>query len=76
MPRRSKDRADARHEQRKRAQSTATPYSRPAPSIEGAKPDQLDADLRYEGERQERLIDAAVEETFPASDPIAPSRVD
>ena len=26
-------------------------------------------------ERQERLIDEAVEETFPASDPIAPKRI-
>jgi hypothetical protein len=26
-------------------------------------------------ERQEKLIDEAVEETFPASDPIAPSRI-
>ena len=26
-------------------------------------------------ERQEKLIDEAVEETFPASDPIAPKRI-
>ncbi|HEX4740531.1 MAG TPA: hypothetical protein VH353_04290 [Caulobacteraceae bacterium] len=26
-------------------------------------------------ERQERLIDEAVEETFPASDPISPKRI-
>ena len=27
------------------------------------------------GERQEKLLDEAVEETFPASDPISPKRV-
>ncbi|MFC3080017.1 hypothetical protein ACFODL_18095 [Phenylobacterium terrae] len=31
-----------------------------------------DADLRA---RQEELLDEAVEETFPASDPIAPKRI-
>ncbi|WP_200940940.1 hypothetical protein [Methylobacterium sp. Leaf113] len=31
-----------------------------------------DADLRA---RQERLLDEAIEETFPASDPIAPKRI-
>jgi hypothetical protein len=33
---------------------------------------QPDEDLT---ERQEKLIDEAVEETFPASDPIAPKRI-
>ena len=27
------------------------------------------------GERQERILDEAVEETFPASDPIAPKHI-
>ncbi|MBX9932940.1 MAG: hypothetical protein K2Y56_15605 [Methylobacterium sp.] len=31
-----------------------------------------DEDLR---ERQERLLDEAIEETFPASDPISPKRI-
>lgn len=33
---------------------------------------QPDEDL---AERQEKLIDEAVEETFPASDPISPKRI-
>jgi hypothetical protein len=40
----------------------------------GAAPGDLqpDEDLT---ERQEKLIDEAVEETFPASDPISPKRI-
>ena len=58
----------------------------PAP-IERASGGQANADLaadtapgdRKPGEdlrrRQERLLDEAVEETFPASDPIAPKKI-
>lgn len=59
---------------------------RPAP-IERASGGQSNADMaadsapgdREPGEdmkkRQEKLVDEAVEETFPASDPIAPKRI-
>jgi hypothetical protein len=62
------------------------PADGPAP-IERASGGQANADRaaddapgdRRQGEdlkvRQEKLIDEAVEETFPASDPIAPKRV-
>jgi hypothetical protein len=54
---------------------------------EEGRPGQIDSDRaadrapgdRVPGEnldqRQDRLIDEAVEETFPASDPIAPKRI-
>ncbi|MGV7030710.1 hemerythrin domain-containing protein [Methylobacterium symbioticum] len=47
----------------------------PAKRADGAAPQpprERGEDLR---ERQERLLDEAIEETFPASDPIAPSRI-
>lgn len=39
---------------------------------EGAAPVQSKADKRH----QEELLDEAIEETFPGSDPISPSHVD
>ena len=53
-----------------------TPASRPArPLGENEKPDQLaDRAARAES-RQEALLDEAVEETFPSSDPISPKHV-
>ncbi|WP_300576937.1 hypothetical protein [Phenylobacterium sp.] len=52
------------------------PNSRPArPLTEGQKPDQLNKDDRKAETRQEALVDEAVEETFPASDPIAPKHI-
>ncbi len=52
------------------------PNSRPAqPLVEGQKPDQLNKDDRKAETRQEALVDEAVEETFPASDPIAPKHI-
>jgi hypothetical protein len=52
------------------------PSSRPAqPLNEGQKPDQLNKDDRKAETRQEALVDEAVEETFPASDPIAPKHI-
>jgi hypothetical protein len=52
------------------------PSSRPTtPLPEGQKPDQLNRDDRKAETRQEALVDEAVEETFPASDPIAPKHI-
>lgn len=39
------------------------------------KPDQLREDGRDAENRQEALIDEAVEETFPASDPVSVKRI-
>lgn len=52
------------------------PYARPArPLAQDEKPDQL-ADKEKEAEdRQEALLDEAVEETFPGSDPISPKHI-
>jgi hypothetical protein len=45
------------------------------PLADGEKPDQL-ADKAREGEdRQEALLDEAIEETFPGSDPISPKHI-
>jgi hypothetical protein len=38
-------------------------------------PDQLADRLAAVGDRQEALLDEALEETFPSSDPISPSLV-
>lgn len=40
--------------------------------IQGGKPDQLDREAEN---RQEALIDEAVEESFPASDPPTPKHI-
>jgi len=62
-------------EQRKDDDANA-PSSRPAaPLPDGQKPDQLTRDGRKAESRQEALVDEAVEETFPASDPIAPKHI-
>ena len=62
-------------EQRKDDDANA-PSSRPAaPLPDGQKPDQLNRDGRKAESRQEALVDEAVEETFPASDPIAPKHI-
>jgi hypothetical protein len=46
------------------------PYARPAPRLaDGEKPDQLAEKKRVTGDAREALIDEAVEESFPASDP-------
>ena len=54
---------------------------------QGGIPGQIDPDLAAEdapgdrvpgedlNQRQEKLIDEAIEETYPASDPIAPKRI-
>lgn len=51
-------------------------YARPAePIAEDVSFDQMSVRLRPDENRQEALIDEAVEETFPASDPIAPKHI-
>lgn len=42
---------------------------------EQGKPDQLRESDRDAEDRQEALMDEAVEETFPASDPVSPKRI-
>jgi hypothetical protein len=53
-----------------------TPHARAcAPLQEGEKHDQL-ADKKAEAESdQEALLDEAIEETFPGSDPISPKHI-
>ena len=50
------------------------PYARKA-ERETGKPDQLCEDERKAESRQEALVDEGVEETFPASDPVAAKRI-
>ncbi|WP_334164151.1 hypothetical protein [Phenylobacterium sp.] len=56
--------------------SVEAPHARKADPLEkGEKYDQLaDKEARAE-DRQEALIDEAVEETFPGSDPISPKHI-
>ena len=54
---------------------TGAPYARAAAPLQG-KPDQLAGKVAEAENRQEALIDEAVEETFPGSDPISPKHVD
>ena len=49
------------------------PYSRKITPEEG-KPDQVKDDGKAK-DHQEELVDEAVEETFPASDPATPKRI-
>ena len=54
------------------------PHARPAnPLPEGEKHDQLadKLDAIPEDDRQEALLDEAIEETFPGSDPISPKHI-
>lgn len=56
--------------------SIDTPTSKPAaPLKEGEKHDQLAEREAETRNRQEALLDEAVEETFPGSDPIAPKHI-
>lgn len=53
-----------------------TPYARPAERLpDGEKPDQLADKEKYAENRQEALLDEAIEESFPGSDPISPKRI-
>jgi hypothetical protein len=64
---RDKDRRDRSTERTHGSQEYA---DRAAESAPGHRED--DADLE---KRQDQLLDEAVEETFPASDPISPKRI-
>jgi hypothetical protein len=50
------------------------PYAKKA-AREHGKPDQLREGERKSEDRQEALIDEALEETFPASDPVSAKRI-
>jgi hypothetical protein len=52
------------------------PHARPAePLPEGEKHDQLADKEACAEDRQEALLDEAIEETFPGSDPISPKHI-
>jgi hypothetical protein len=52
------------------------PHSRPAePLAEGEKHDHLADKAAGAEDRQEALLDEAIEETFPSSDPISPKHI-
>ncbi len=53
-----------------------TPSTRPVePLAEGEKPDHMAAREAEAEDRQEALLDEAIEETFPGSDPISPKHI-
>lgn len=53
-----------------------TPHAKHAePLKEGEKHDQLAAKEALSEDRQEALLDEALEETFPSSDPISPKHI-
>ena len=53
-----------------------TPASRPAkPMAEGQKVDHMAEREAKAEDRQEALLDEAIEETFPGSDPISPKHI-
>lgn len=71
-PRRSGEDRKALDEQR----SIETPAARPAKRLkDGEKHDQLAAREAESEDRQEAILDEALEETFPGSDPIAPKQI-
>ncbi len=59
---------------RKREDDIDAPYARKITPEEG-KPDQLNDKDRKAEDHQEELVDEAVEESFPASDPATPKRI-
>jgi hypothetical protein len=61
-----------RHEDR----HIEAPHARPAEPLDGeAKHDQLAEKEASAEDRQEALLDEAIEETFPGSDPISPKHI-
>jgi len=59
-----------------KSSSVNAPASRPIkPLADGEKPDQLAEKEACAEDRQEALLDEAIEETFPGSDPISPKHV-
>jgi len=72
VPAESRATADLAVEGRPNLKDSAVdaPYSRPAPPLEdGRRLDQLAEKKEAVGDADEALIDEAVEESFPASDP-------
>lgn len=66
------DEAGALEEQR----HVEAPPTRPAePLKDGEKTDQLADRAAETKDRQEALLDEAIEETFPSSDPISPKQI-
>ncbi|WP_396593796.1 hypothetical protein [Brevundimonas sp. R86498] len=57
-----------------REEDSNTPYARPSDRMQPDY-DQLDARKKDGEDRQEALLDEAVEETFPASDPVSAKRI-
>lgn len=58
----------------RRDDDVETPHARKVPRKDG-KVDQLSDRGRQAEDRQEELIDEAVEESFPASDPPSPKHI-
>lgn len=56
------------------ARGVDAPYARQVEPSEG-KHDHLAEKVEIAGDRQEALLDEALEETFPSSDPISPKRL-
>jgi hypothetical protein len=53
-----------------------TPHARPAePLVDGEKHDHMAEKEACAEDRQEALLDEAIEETFPSSDPISPKHI-
>jgi hypothetical protein len=53
-----------------------TPHSREVEALKpGEKHDHMAAQEKNAGDRQEALLDEALEETFPGSDPISPKHI-
>ena len=53
-----------------------TPHAKEvAPLPDGKKHDHMAAQEKSTGDRQEALLDEALEETFPGSDPISPKHI-
>jgi hypothetical protein len=53
-----------------------TPHAREAPPLkEGEKHDHMAERAKKAEDRQEALLDEAIEETFPGSDPISPKHI-
>ena len=60
----------------KEQRAIETPNSRPAERLKDQeKPDQLAERAATTKDRQEALLDEAIEETFPSSDPISPKHI-
>lgn len=62
------------HQDMKAQEDVNTPMSRKA-KLQHGKPDQLKEKLKEAENRQEALIDEAVEETMDASDPPSPKHI-